>query len=575
MFSSPIEEIKSKLDIVEVIGSYIKLIKAGANYKALCPFHSEKTPSLFVSPARQIWHCFGCNEGHSIFDFVMKIEGLEFGDTLRILAQKAGVELKQVRPESRTKRQRLYEICGLASKFFERQLGNSSRGKQAKEYLLKRGINEESIKIWRLGWSPDIWQGLSDFLVPKEYQREEIEKTGLVIKNEEGRYYDRFRGRITFPVLDFNSQVIGFGGRVLKKDSQTAKYINTSNTLLYDKGKILYGLDKAKVEIRRKDFCILVEGYIDVIMAHQSGILNIVATSGTALTPYQLSILKRYSNNLFLAFDMDFAGDAATKRGIDLAQSRGFNLKVVKFPENKDPADVISADPEEFKKLVDNSLSILDFYFQNAFSRFDGKTPDGKRDISNILLPVIKRIPNRIEQSFWVQELAKRLNVKEKDIEEELKKTKESKDSDVEISVMESQNPVLQKTRKELLEERLMGLIVRKPEHFNLIDREVVSCFSPKVQAIIKNFEDRKNLSLEANNFLAYLSLKADIEEIEQEDIVSEIKFCLKEIKSLRVKDKLEEISLELKRAEEEKDSEKIGKLINKFNQWSKKIISG
>ena len=245
MLNSPIEEIKSKLDIVEVIGSYIKLKKAGANYRALCPFHSEKTPSFFVSPARQMWHCFGCAEGHSIFDFVMKMEGLEFGDALKILARRAGVQLKPIKPELRTKRQRLYEICELSTKFFERQLGNSLKGKKAKEYLSKRGISQESVKKWRLGWAPDSWQGLANFLVSKGYKREEVEKTGLVIRNEEGKHYDRFRARIMFPVFDFNGQVIGFGGRVLKKSQEVAKYVNTPNTILYDKGKTLYGLDKA------------------------------------------------------------------------------------------------------------------------------------------------------------------------------------------------------------------------------------------------------------------------------------------------------------------------------------------
>ena len=352
MLNSPIEEIKAKLDIVDVLGGYIKLKKAGVNYKAVCPFHSEKTPSFFVSPARQIWHCFGCGAGHSIFDFVMKIEGVEFADALRILAQKAGVELKPIKPEMKTKRQRLHEVSELAAKFFEKQLGNSLNGKKAKEYLLARKLSEDTIKEWRIGWAPDSWHGLSDFLISQKYSGSEAEQIGLVVRTKQGKYADRFRGRVMFPVFDFNSNVIGYGGRVLKKTKDTAKYLNTPNTFLYDKGKTLYGLDKARVEIRKKDFCILVEGYVDVVIAHQSGIKNVVATSGTALTQAHLNILKRYSNNLFLAFDMDFAGDAATKRGIDLALSREFNLKVVKLPEGKDPDNVISENPEDFKKRI-------------------------------------------------------------------------------------------------------------------------------------------------------------------------------------------------------------------------------
>ena len=607
---SPIDEIKSRLDIVEVIGSYIKLKKAGANYRALCPFHSEKNPSFFVSPARQIWHCFGCGKGGDIFGFVKEIEGVEFGDALRILAQRAGVELRPRSPEwqkFKTERQRLYEICELATKFFEKQLGGSSFGKEARKYLLGRGIKEESIKKWRIGYSPDTWKGISDFLVSNGYKNEEIEKAGLSLKNEQGLYYDRFRGRIIFPIFDLNSQVIGFGGRIFSVNQRTvqresastiAKYINTPNTILYDKSRILYGLDKAKVEIRKKDFCLLMEGYTDVILAHQAGIANTVSTSGTALTTSQLAILKRYSDNLYLAFDMDIAGDSATKRGIDLAQLRGFNLKIVTLPEDKDPADIISKDPKEFEKLVDNSLSILDFYFQNAFSQFDKAKPEGKREISKILLPVIKRVSNKIEQSFGISKLAKNLEVKEEKVEEELKKIKPApyraegsgaglEEETLGLEPEEIINRANTKSRKELLEERLITLILKKPENpegeqvpygagLNLIEGYPLSFFFPKTKKIIlalKKNSGLESLSDETKDFFNYLALKSDIEEIEEKEIVPEIKFCLKEIQSLEIKNKLNEISKEIKKAEGEKNFGKVKKLTQEFCQLSKEII--
>ena len=425
MINSPIDEIKNRLDIVDIIGDYIKLQKAGQNFRALCPFHSEKTPSFFVSPTRQLWHCFGgCSEGGDIFKFIMKIEGVEFGDALRFLAQKAGIQLKKEDPNIRSERERLYEVCQIAAKFFEKQLNESKIGKEAKKYLLDRKINEDSLKKWRIGYAPDTWQGLSDFLFSQGYSNKEIEKAGLGLSSEKGSFYDRFRGRIIFPIFDLNSKVVGFTGRIFKnKDNvEAAKYVNTPQTLLYDKGRILYGLDKAKVEIRKKDVCILVEGNTDLIMLHQIGFENAVAVSGTALTSYQLNILKRYSDNLLIAFDMDVAGEIAAKRGIDLAQNQGFTIKVVVLSESKDPAEIIAKNLNKWKEAVDNAKTILDFYFESAFAKKDLKNPENKKEIAKILLPIIKKIPNKIEQSHWIQKLAEKLMVKEKDIQEELKK---------------------------------------------------------------------------------------------------------------------------------------------------------
>ena len=638
MLNSPVDEIKNRLDIIEVIGSYIKLQKTGANYRALCPFHSEKKPSFFVSPARQIWYCFGCGTGGDIFKFVMQIEGVEFGDALRILAQKAGVELKRQTPEYaqlKSERQRLYEICELATRFFEKQLEGSSVGKEAKKYLLSRGISEDSIKKWRLGYSPDSWRSLSDFLVSKGYKREEIEKAGLSIKNEQGLFYDRFRGRIIFPIFDLNSQVNGFGGRVFreKNKAEIAKYVNTPNTLLYNKSRILYGLNRAKVEIRKKDACILVEGYTDVIMAHQSGTQNVVATSGTALTPYQLKVIKRYSENLILGFDMDVAGDSATKRGIDLAQSLGFNLKVTRLPEGKDVADIILKNPKEWQIALENPKSILEFYFQSAFSNRDPKTPEGKKEISKILLPVFKRIPNQIEKSFWIQKLAKELEIKEESIEEELKKVKLVAEAlphlpehsegrsqralpsshpygsemngvqrtparlasrvpaEEEIYGLEPEEQINlpPKSRKELLEERLLTMILKSPQNLSLIEENKTSLFSPKGQEILINLKNNlKKLSpelaesklssrpfvktREAEEYFNYLALKAEVEEIREKEILPEIQFCLREIQSLEIKNKLDQISKDLKKAESEKDSQKIEKLTQEFNQLSKEL---
>ena len=563
MIENPIDEIKSRLDIVEVIGSYIKLQRAGANYKALCPFHSEKTPSFFVSPSRQIWHCFGCSRGGDIFRFVMEMDGVEFGDALRILAQKAGVELK---PRSsqwqrfKTERQRLYEICELSAKFFEKQLAGSPNGKKAKAYLLKRGVSEGSIKKWRLGWAPNQWRALLDFLLSRGYKKDEAIRAGLAIEKEDTAY-DRFRGRIIFPIFDLNGQVIGFSGREFLDPGQKAKYINTPNTLLYDKSRALYGLDKAKIEIRKRDCCILVEGNVDLIMAFQAGEENTVATCGTALTPYQLRVLKRYSDNLLVAFDMDIAGEAATKRGIEIAQSLGFDIRVVQLPYGKDPAEIILEDKKAWKAAVKGAISIFDFYFDSAFGQADPQTPEGRKKILDILLPLIKRIPNKIEQSDWIQKLSKRLGAREEDVREELGKVKN------EGGAFQKDNkeppPPVRKTRRQMLEERLVLLALKFPQDIAIISDKDLELFSPQTREALSALKKGETLKSETFNILSF---RAEMEKLEQKDVRSEMKLCINSIRSLNVKEAIDALSLEVKRAEEDGDLQQVEQLIQKVH---------
>jgi len=566
MLSSPIEEIKNRLDVVDVIGGYIKLHKAGVNYRAVCPFHNEKKPSFFVNPARQIWHCFGsCSEGGDIFKFVMKIEGVEFGDALRMLAQKAGVELKREDPKVRSQRQRLYEITELACLFFEKQLEGSHSGQEAKKYLLDRKMSEESIKKWRVGYAPDIWDALSKFLIGKGYKGDELEKVGLGFKSQKtGSYCDRFRGRIMFPIFDLSSQVVAFGGRTLKKD-ETAKYINSPATLLYDKSKTLYGLNKATMSIRKKEGCILVEGYMDVIMASQAGFENVVATSGTALTQWQLRILKRYSENLYTAFDMDLAGDAATKRGIDLAQAEGFNIKIISMPEGKDPADIASESPILFSELVDKAKSIHDFYFENTLLKFDKSTLEGKRAISKILLPVIKRIANKIEQNVWVKDLAQALSVREEDVLEELSKTKVERERFVEPEKKET----VSLNRKELLEERMLALLAKLPENLKLISSDDLKLFSLNTVGVINYLENKDQSDEKLEERVKSLALRLEVEDPEL-DYRAEFACCFKELRSLIVKEKLTNICRDIRVAEQEKDDEKVKELVEQFCYYSK-----
>jgi len=566
MQDSQIEEIKNKLNVVDVVGSYIKLTKTGINYRGVCPFHSEKKPSFFVSPNRQMWHCFGCGAGHSIFDFVMKIEGLEFGDALRILAAKAGIELKRENPKLRTERQRLYEICDLASCFFEKQLEASSVGKEAKEYLKKRGINDESIKKWRLGYSPDTWQSLSDFLVGKGYKRQEIIKAGLAVEKEDkSNSYDRFRGRIVFPIFDTNSQVIGFGARVFKiaNEKETAKYINTPQTLLYDKSSALYGINNAKLAVRKSNKCVITEGYTDTIMCHQAGFENTVAASGTALTSQHLNILKRYTENLILAFDMDLAGDNATKRGINLAESLNFNIKIIDtYSGAKDPAEIILESPENWSDSIEKARSIMDYYFDSALSAFDKAIPEGKKQIGRIILPAIKRIQNKIEQSHWIQKLSQKLGVREEAIIDELNLVKDVRHpmsqnfatSDVAMALSAA-------GRKKMIEDKIISLVVKDPENLNLIEDCHQALFCEETKSFLENL---KNPNDEFKEFADAAALRAEVEL--EEDGCHEIQLCLALLKDINIREKRCRISEEIKKAEEAKDIEKVSKLIGEFN---------
>ena len=601
---SQLEEIKNRLNVVDVISSYIKLTKTGANYRGVCPFHSEKKPSFFVSPARQMWKCFGCGAGHSIFDFVMKIEGVEFGDALRILANKAGVELKRENPQLRTERQRLYEICDLSCSFFEKQLGSSSWGIQARDYLLKRGITEESIKKWRLGYSPDTWQGLSDFLVSRGYARQEIVRAGLAVESEKGRDpYDRFRGRIIFPVFDLNSQVVGFGARVFteKNEKDVAKYLNTPQTLLYDKSNILYGLNHAKLSVRKNNQCVLTEGYTDAIMAHQAGFENTVAVSGTALTPLHLNILKRYSDNLLLAFDMDLAGDSATKRGINLAEAQGFNIKVIETYDNaKDPAEIILENPQSWEESLTKARSIMDYYLDSALASFDKSTPQGKKDIGRMVLPAIKRLPNKIEQSYWIQKLSQQLGVKEEVIIEELKNVR-SDNIYTPSQVVETKEAVVRNLtaegRKKLLEDKIVSLVIKDPQNLNLIEEQNYNLFCEKTKNFIEKLkkislqpafaenmpdndlkavfadaaqESSTELGTNFKDFLDTILLRAEVDF--EENGSEEIQLCLAQLRDINRRDRLGIISNDIKTAEQTQNFEKVSILINEFNKINKEF---
>ncbi len=570
MLDSPVDEIKNRLDILDVIREYVNLEKAGSNYRALCPFHSEKSPSFFVSPSRQIWRCFGgCNDGGDMFKFIMRVEGVEFVDALRILAKKAGVELRKQNPKEESKKKRLFDICELSTLFFEKQLKSSSKSKELQEYLEKRGIKEESVQIWRVGYAPTAKDALSRFLIGKGYSQKEIAEAGVSVVK--GSYcFDRFRGRLIFPIFNISGSPVAFGGRVVFKGDNRAKYINSPSTILYDKSDILYGMHRAKVGIRREKFAVIVEGYTDVMLSHQAGYENTVSSSGTALTSRQLSILRRYTENLFTAFDMDSAGGSATKKGIDLALKQGFDVKVMIMPKDTDPADLILENPKKWEESVKEARSVMDFYFHNALSLYDSDSAKGKRKIAETLLPEIKKIENSIERAHYVSKLANLLSVNEEAVANELSKVgKENKDKEAKEECKEAQK----KTKREMLEERVVSICVKNETILSSLEEGEISAVRGSMFSLLSSLRkgvSEKELGEEERSILDHFSLLPDEGDTSGAD--KEVKICLREIRKIEIKDKLREIEEKIREAENKGNVEEEEELIKKFQNYSKEL---
>ncbi len=413
--STSVEQIKQRLSIVDVVGSYVKLEKAGSSLKGRCPFHNEKTPSFFVSPDRGTYYCFGCNAKGDIFEFVQNFEGLDFMGALKTLAQRAGVEIVRENPAARTEKERLYAIMEETCRFFQALLDLYP---EARNYLKGRGLSDETIKEFRIGFIPDEWRKLHSHLRTKGYSDNDIEKVGLSKKSEAG-YYDRFRGRIMFPINDAGGRVIAFSGRILGEGEP--KYLNSPDTVLFNKSNVLYGIDKAKTHIRRLNFSILVEGQMDLIMSHQAGYRNTVAVSGTALTDSlvskenivnNLGLVQRLSNNMVLAFDADSAGLRAASRSAQIGLSLGMDIKIAVIKEGKDPADFILARPEGWKEIIKHSLPIIDFQIEQVMSQSNDSRKVAKL-MRESVLPYIAVLGSRMEQAHFVKKVHQKTGIDE------------------------------------------------------------------------------------------------------------------------------------------------------------------
>lgn len=420
---SDIDEVKARTNIIDVIGARVTLRKAGRHFKALCPFHSEKTPSFIVSPERQMWKCFGCGRGGSAIDFVMEYEHVDFMEALTTLAEKAGVTLTRRAadtPHAQLK-EKIYAVNHLASEFYHYLLTKHAIGEKARTYLKTRGVTEKAMKTFALGYSPNSWDGLLTYLKKKGYDEKLLDQAGLILLSPRGGY-DRFRGRVMFPLKDHRGNIVGFSGRLLDPQAKEAKYVNTSETPVYSKRNVLYGLDVTKDAIKRENEAVLVEGEFDVISSFQAGVSNVVAIKGSALTEGHVHLLRRFTNRLVFALDSDLAGDSAARRGIEIADQADLDIRVASLPMGKDPDEAARENAALFKKALSAAVPIYDYLIASAIRRFDIKDPFGKRKAGEELLPVVAKIDNPIVQSHYIKKLAEVFDVSEDAVAQGMRK---------------------------------------------------------------------------------------------------------------------------------------------------------
>lgn len=469
---NPVEEVKQRTDIIELIGGYVQLTPGGANWKARCPFHNEKTPSFMVSREKGIWHCFGCGKGGDVLSFVQEMEGMEFPEALQFLAQKAGVELKREDPALRSRRQRLLDLLSTASKVYERLLREHEKAGPARAYLAQRNVSGDSMERFHLGYAPESWEGVSQYLKGRSFTDEEIFSAGLTVKRDRGSgFYDRFRHRIMFPVHDHLGRIVGFGGRAMEQN-QEPKYVNTPQTLLYNKSAVLYGLFQAKNAIKEQKKAVVVEGYMDVIASAQGGVANAVASSGTALTRDQLRLVKRYTPTIALAFDADVAGQSASLRGIELAWEEELNVHVIVLPFGKDPDEVATKDPKAWQTAVTNAQPIMEYLFMRA-ERFDLTKVENKKRVASRLLTFIARLRDGIEQTHYLQRLALLISVPEEILREKISQRQRPKSAALrhKTTPQEDHDREKHKSREQRVTEVMLAVASQSPEHLQyLID---------------------------------------------------------------------------------------------------------
>jgi len=562
------QQVKEKIDVVDFLSKYLKLTPAGKNFRAICPFHKEKTPSLMVSPDKQIWHCFGCGSGGDVIKFLMLYENLEFFDALKVLAEKAGMNLDVLGGRDFKTYDVIYKVMESAKEFYRANLYKSD---EVKDYLKDRGLKGETVKEFELGVALDESDAISRHLLKKGFSITDIEKAGLVFKTERGTYWDRFRGRLMFPLYNHVGKVVAFTGRLLpgRDDSKTGKYVNSPETPIFQKSKILYGFHKTKNDIREAKSAILVEGQMDFLMMWQDGVKNVVATSGTALTPEHLKTLKKLTDDLVLSFDSDAAGQAAAERSIDLASSLDFMVKllIIEDPklkpgsENsaapltagnsegsrvstswKDPADVVKERPGAIAELLKNAKLAMEYYIYKYIIK-NGEILDLKKNKQNlkIVLSKIKNLASSIEKNHWIKQLSNISKINESALMEEMENIKESQTQNAakEDQLEESETEF---SRRDLICQRLIGLAMNDKDV-----KEKLSGYLEYFPEFYKDLYSGKKLEGPLEKVAELISLKFSFENtnLKEDDLKKEFEQLVHELKLNYLKEKQAQLGRE------------------------------
>lgn len=587
------DEIKQKTDIVELIGEYLDLKPAGMQgFKACCPFHGEKTPSFHVSADKQIWHCFGCGEGGDVLSFVMKMDGMDFTEALVHLGKKVGIEVARFSSTEGNLKQRLLEIHELATSYYKKVLTESTIGKSAREYVNSRGIDETLIEKFALGFAPDDWSRVSDFLLGKSFSESELVQAGISLKKKSGRgVIDRFRNRIMVPLRDQHSVTVGFTGRIFSKDSEGPKYMNSPETPIYHKGQLVFGLDMAKRAIKENGNIVIVEGNLDVIASHKAGVENVVATSGTALTKDQLELIKRYTQTAVFCLDLDTAGLTATKKGVAIALGLEFDVRAIMLPQGvKDPDDLVQKNPESWKELAGSSISFMQFLIERTLIGKDITEIDDKKAVAKDLLPALSQMKDVVEREHWLKTIAGLLGV---DVSI-LRNSIEQKAGEKPISENKSSFKIVESVRQSKEEQAIiillgfainndeyrkdviekLGNIVILDESTNSLYNKVKETYNSSIQAPQKSYFTRlRNILVSENKqdelikLLDKISLFADktMGDLSQKEVQIQIESLFAMLLESELKLRKKSLAQKLRQAENAGDKEAVNKLLREL----------